>query len=203
MSIDSISNKPNPTTQGASHDPNRESGSLEAARALRVYPSGLTGVLRPQVGISSAQTNEGRTTGEVHTGSDASWPTSLSHRSRLTFPLRVKIAVAGGSALFVATMWLLGRLTVYLVGLVLHVSHLSGFWPLVLCVAAYLIFCFFLFSLVRIAGASDRRAAEMRGGKMTAYEVNVSASISPSETGGGAMTCIHQRPLEGRPLISE
>jgi len=122
---------------------------------------GRIGSVRPSFGLREPIGHEEGQRGGVpaEAGEDGQAASGDGRDSRLTFPFRVKLAVAVGSALFVVAMWLLGRIAVYLVG---AISSLSGFWWLVGGGAAFLLFSL-LFSLVRIAAVSDRRAAEMVG----------------------------------------
>jgi hypothetical protein len=83
---------------------------------------------------------------------------------QIKYPTYVRALIAAFAVVVVYTAWQLGKLLPYLILLAVKlassISHLSGFWWLVGGATAYLLLCVLIFSLLKIAGDSDRRMAE-------------------------------------------
>jgi hypothetical protein len=115
---------------------------------------GLRGTFEDEAGSQSAISPE--------TGAGDRKASSGNGRdSRVTFPLKVKLAVGA----IVASAFIFGFAIVSFIkwAVNLGVSHLSGFWWLLGGAAAYSLFCVLLFSFLRVSATSDRRIAEMGG----------------------------------------
>jgi len=162
---------PSQAYQRTTHDRNSFLHSRDTAELLPDSGFVRNGISRPPYGFRGPLSDGSweRSAVQGETGEDRASASSYGYRldpqgersdSRLTFPLRVKIAVALGSALFVAAVWMLPRFIVKLAG---AISHLSGVNWLIIGGSAYLLLSILFFSLVRIAAISDRRAAEMGG----------------------------------------